>query len=64
MNVVASVPSWKRWVLKMDRRGRIALPSEIRLRLGVTAGDTLRLTEAECGLRIERLPSVSDEVVA
>ena len=53
MTAVAATASWKVWVVKMDLRGRITLPAEVRHRLGIKPGDTLVMTEEKRGLRIE-----------
>ncbi|HEY4309001.1 MAG TPA: AbrB/MazE/SpoVT family DNA-binding domain-containing protein [Pirellulales bacterium] len=45
--------SWKLWVIKMDGRGRITLPLDVREHLDVRPGDTLVMREVEGGLRIE-----------
>lgn len=47
--------SWRLWVVKMDRRGRITLPAEVRQRLGVQPGDMLRLVEDAGRWRIEAM---------
>jgi AbrB family looped-hinge helix DNA binding protein len=52
MKAVASA-SWKVWVVKMDGRGRITLPMDVRDRLGVRPGDTVVMRECEGGLFIE-----------
>ncbi|HZZ79626.1 MAG TPA: AbrB/MazE/SpoVT family DNA-binding domain-containing protein [Gemmataceae bacterium] len=52
--------SWRVWVVKMDRRGRITLPIDVRERLRIRLGDTLVIRKVEGGLRIEREPNVKE----
>ncbi len=53
MTAASAKASWRLWVVKVDSRGRITLPAEVRQRLGVKAGDTLVLVLEKQGLRIE-----------
>jgi AbrB family looped-hinge helix DNA binding protein len=53
--------SWKVWVVKMDGRGRITLPMDVRDRLRVRPGDTLIMHEVKGGLRIEPIGRTKDE---
>jgi AbrB family looped-hinge helix DNA binding protein len=54
MSVARADASWRKWVLKVDSRGRMTLPMDVRERLHVRSGDRLVMREVEGGLRIER----------
>lgn len=55
MGIVYNFPYMPgRGTARLDERGRLVLPAEMRRRLGLRAGDTLRITEeADGALRIQ-----------
>ena len=53
MTAAVAESSRKGWVVRMDSRGRITLPKEVRSRLAIKSGDRLVMTEESGGLRIE-----------